>query len=224
METKSKQLAINLFLLLGLGIIALIVLDKTTKIFESQPETIIKEVPVVVQQEAKPHPSEYPDFDALQKMKSQTVVEEFESWTPNSKKEPEKVKVVMIVSGGKLSKAYFLIRAVQEDKPLTRWESVYLILNYTGGHLFRPQSLKVPPSSDTTLLYALDDVPYLARTPYSEQITPSRANWFAMLEPNRKVRIETFISSLVPATLKEITLYYQCESDDSDCEVTLENQ
>jgi len=104
---------------------------------------------------------------------------------------------------------------------LTKWESIYMKMNYEGGHLFSPQSLPVPRSQKTELLFALNDVPHSGDFFYSEQTVPYRANWFAYLTEGNRIDFFTFISSWRPAKLEEVTLYYECTKD-SKCELTLE--
>lgn len=164
--------------------------------------------------------SEFPDFDAIQHMKSIRLASDFESWTPKSQIDPKMVITKLLVNKGELSKAYVLIDVVQQDRPLTKWESVYLKLNNTGGHLFRPQTLAVPESDSTILLYALDDVPYLLTLPYSEQKSPKRVDWFTEFVPNSEIEVISFISSLRKAKIKNLEIYYECLND-SECQVSV---
>lgn len=205
--------------------------DLKKMISETVQEAVRQATPIPVTvpaTTAQPAASEYPDFDALAVMKSVPIVQDFKSWTPNPPKvDDDKVKTVIAVSGGHLTRAYFLIHALQEGRPLTQFESIYLKVGAVGtspigGHLYRPQSIKVPPSNNTTLLYALDDVPYLKSAPYSERKTPDHVDWLKLLAPGKKVAIMTFISSMVPAEINDITLYYQCDINEPNCSVTVQ--
>jgi len=219
MEERTKQIAINLAVLLGLGVLSIIILDKTTSIFEPEKIEIIKEVPAPVQE---PAVSEFVDYDATKEMKSLEILSDFTTWTPDGKTQDDKKFVTFLVDKGSVSRAYILVDASLEDgKPLTAWESVYLILNYQGGHLFRPLSLPVPKSDTTVLLYAINSVPYVTK-PYSEQKTPQYIDWSGLFKQNAEIRVETFISSYSrPAKINKLVLYYECADGPDSCDVKL---
>jgi hypothetical protein len=167
------------------------------------------------------NPSEYPDYTALSDMKRLTLVKNFESWTPNSEIPNEFVKELKIARAGNISRGYVYIRASVDDVALTRWESVYVKFDDLGGHLFRAKSLPVPNGDKTELLYALDDVPYLSSVPYSESRAPEHADWFSLVRSNSSFFVFSFISSLRPATIEEITIYYACAGA-AECSLTIE--
>lgn len=161
-----------------------------------------------------PKISLYPDFDSLKSIKKLDIVNNFDSWTPETKLNNDKIFQTIVVDKGKLSKGYLYIRASLDNKALTKWESIYLKMNWTGGHIFRPDSLPIPPSDKTELLFALNEIPYLSSMPYSEQRVPKTTNWFGLFQNKREISITSFISSLRPAKIEEISLYYQCADDD----------
>lgn len=165
--------------------------------------------------------SEFPDFLQLSTMKKLPVIQNFESWTPNAVLENAKVVNTMVVEKGQIAKAYVFVQASLNNSALTQWESIYLKFNNLGGHLFRPQSLPVPPSDRTKLLFAVNDIPYLPGTPYSEQKIPKRTDWFPLFKEGSEINIVGFISSLRPAKIEEISLYYECIDGDDACEITL---
>ena len=161
-------------------------------------------------------PSNFPDFESLSRLKKIELIKNFESWTPSSQLRSEKIKRFLIVEKGALSKGYLYIRVSLDNKALTQWESIYVTMNGRGGHLFRPQSLPVPSSQKTELLYALNDIPYLLDVPYNERGIPVRTNWFNQYKEGSQIEVLAFISSLRPALIEELTLHYECARD-SDC-------
>lgn len=121
---------------------------------------------------------------------------------------------------GVLSKGYIYIKASMNGGSLTQWESISIIMNGVGGHLFRPQSLPTPNNEKKTeLLYALNYIS-LTDIPYNEQNTPHIVNWFELFNEGNTIEVYSFISSLRPALIDEISIYYQCAKD-SDCLLTL---
>lgn len=179
----------------------------------------------------KPKPSEYPDYDSLSSLNKLTLVSDFNTYTP--KTEPLEKNTIngVILKNGELSKGYLEIIALINGKPLTIWESIYFKAPYDrvnhyeyGGHIFRPESLKVPPSEKTHLLFALNNIPFLPHAPYRESAQPSRYDLFDIINRNYRVKFLTFISSLTPAEINTINIYYECNKDvnDGKCELTLE--
>lgn len=165
--------------------------------------------------------SKYPDYNSLAGLEKLNIADNFESWTPNAQKSEGKIKRVLVLEKGELSKAYIYIRASLDGKALSKWESIYLNINNSGGHLFRPASLAVPESEKTELLYAMDEISYLPSVPYSEKRTPLNIDWFSILKPGAKLNFYTFISSMKPAFLEEMTLYYDCV-EGSDCLLSIQ--
>ncbi len=112
---------------------------------------------------------------------------------------------------GELKRAFFLIHV---SRPLARWEQVWLTLQNKGGHLLTSESLPVPPDPrSTTLLYDARSVPH---TRHGIEEPPS--DWFAMLTPGNRPRLETFFSSSAPATI-DVSLFYECIEVEK-CKVT----
>jgi hypothetical protein len=178
------------------------------------PSNTVTSTPIVI----NPKPSEYPDFDSLPKLHKLSLVTNFETWTPTAKTESNKTSTKIVVQKGTISKAYIYVRASLDNKALTQWESIFVQMNNKGGHLFRPQSLSVPPSEQTELLFALNYIPYLPHHPYSDKKTPTIIDWFTFFKDKAEINVYTFISSLRPAKLEELTIYYQCVSND-ECEL-----
>lgn len=162
----------------------------------------------------------YPDYARLSGMRKLELVKDFVSWTPNSQLDNSKIKNLNISQSGQMSDGYVYIKAAVEDKPLTKYDSFYLKFNILGGHLFRPDSLAVPDSSDTELLYPLEKISYLSGIPYDEQRTPAEANWQTLLDNNRNINIYSFISSRRAGQIKELSIYYDCQ-DSTECSLAL---
>jgi hypothetical protein len=182
----------------------------------NNPSGIVTTTPVVL-------PSQYPDFDSLSKLHKLVLANNFESWTPSAKLDNKKLITEIIIEKGSLAKAYLFIGASVSSSPLTQWESVYVKMNNKGGHIFRPLSLAVPASTSTQLLFALNQVPYLTSAPYSELKKPLFTDWFALFKDKSEINITSFISSLRPAKIDELILYYQCLDEDS-CNIVTSTQ
>lgn len=217
-------------ILVGLALIVLFFIG-----FLSLDLFVFKRPPIVVNTSPTPEisptptpepsvmPSEYPDYDSLSKLQSLIITKDFTSWTPNPPyADNAKSITTLIVEKGNISKGYIYVRASlngDNPSPLTQWESMYLKMNNNGGHLFRPLSLKVPPSNKTELLYSLNNVPYVTY-PYKEDKTPTIANWFTYFKDKKQIRVDAFISSRSPAKIEEIILYYNCVEGEP-CEIKI---
>lgn len=160
-------------------------------------------------------PVQFPDYASLTDLKKLTLVEGFESWTPDAVVAEDKTQTVNIRREGKLSKGYLYVKASIDGTAFTKWESIYIKMDDAGGHLFRSRSLPVPSGTTTELLYALDDISYLPSVPYSETRTPEVADWFSLLKEKENVTVYMFVSSLRPARIEEMALYYDCIEDGS---------
>lgn len=191
----------------------------SNKISEEVSANVAKEVLIEIEQ-SLPKPPALPDYDSLNNLKLLTLVKNFESWTPNAEIVNDKVAEVNIHQKGELAKGYLFIEASLDKKALSKWESIYIKINNEGGHLFRSNSLPVPSSGNTELLFALDDIYYLSSVPYSERRTPSNLSWFNYFQDGKIINLITFISSLRPALINEISLYYGCIKD-GECVLSL---
>ncbi len=227
-ENKKSNIGVSIFLfliaitLIGFSLKRQFDLEKTNeelseKISQQVSQEVVKKV-----DEATSKPSDFPDFNSLSRLQRLIVVDNFKSWTPETKLQEDKIKKVIVLDRGSLSKGYVYIRISLDEKALTKWESIYMKLNDSGGHLFRKESLAVPPSEKTEILYALDSIPYLQSTPYSEMKVPFYADWFQLFRNDEKIKMLAFISSLRPALIEEISFYYQCVEND-DCHLSIEN-
>jgi len=182
-----------------------------TDIFEKQPTITPAPTPIF--------PSEYPDYEAFQSMQNKLViVQNRDTYSP--KDQPIIGRLIQqLTISGEFSRIYIYIEAsVDDGKPLTQWDSIYMTMNGVGGHLFRPNALKVPGNTITKLLYGLNEIPIIS-LPYSEQKAPVIVNWFNQFVHGNTIRFDTFISSLRPGgRLNLIELRYECE-ENSSCEI-----
>jgi len=168
----------------------------------------------------EPKPSEYPDYNSLKDLTPLVIIENKVSWSPEGK--PEKIigYEKHLKSIGQFARIYLYVEVSVNNKPLTQYESLYIKFNNEGGHIFRPQSLKIPAGTITRLLYAINNIPYLSSIPYSESKTPLTTNWFNFFKDDSLITVNIFISSLKPATINKIMLYYDC-AEGSDCKIEL---
>ena len=168
----------------------------------------------------EPKPSEYPDYNILESLNLLTLIENKISWSPEGKKEKKIDYKVKLKSTGQFAKIYLYAEVSSNNKPLTQYESLYITFNNEGGHIFRPQSLKIPADTITRLLYAINNIPYLPNIPYSESKTPLITNWFNFFKDDSLITVNIFISSLKSATINKIILYYDCV-ENSDCKIEI---
>jgi len=168
----------------------------------------------------QPAPSEYPDYDSLKDLTPLTIIDNQISWSP--KGDPKQIigYSKQLKSTGQFASIYLYAEVSINNKPLTQYESLYIKFNNAGGHLFRPQSLKIPTDTITKLLYAANNIPYLANAPYSENKTPLTTDWFQFFKDGSSISFYSFISSLKPAMINKIVLYYGC-AEGSNCKVEL---
>ncbi len=201
----------------GLVVIgAVVLLSYTTDIF-NKPQ-IVSSPPIEVK------PSEFPDYEAFKSMdKGIVLVSNQESFSPKDK--PVFGRVTKIIKPkGEFSRIYIYIESsVDNGKPLTQWDSVYMSLGYSGGHLFRPNSLRIPGDTITRLLYGANQMPFVETIPYSDNGTFVTRDWFALFQSNKNLYFDTFLSTLRPGgRLNLVEIRYQCETN-SDCSIVAED-
>ncbi len=218
MERKPANLGVTIFIALIATLLVFFAFNEQKNTDKKQEE--LKDKIVEAVEDKFIQSPEYADFETLSSLKKLELVKNFETWTPNAKVTDEYVNQVIVREKGILSKAYLFVAASSKGKPLTRWESIYIKMNEVGGHLFRPDSLPIPNSDETQLLFALNDIPYLQNVPYSEGKIPFHANWFEFFRDQYSIKVLMFISSLQPALLNEVTLYYDCV-DSQECLLSL---
>lgn len=206
-----------------LTVLAILILNWTTDIFKTPREKITEKETIVekpIIHEPAPKPSEYPDYEILKNLKSLTLAEDKISWSPEGQIENIIGVKKQLKSSDKFAKIYLYAEVSSNDKPFTQYESLYIRFNNEGGHIFRPQSLKIPADTITRLLYAINNIPYLPSIPYSENKIPLTTNWFNFFKDDSLITVDIFISSLKPAMLNKIILYYDCV-EGSDCKIEI---
>ncbi|PWB38620.1 MAG: hypothetical protein C3F02_02815 [Parcubacteria group bacterium] len=162
----------------------------------------------------------FPDYARLSQMQKLEIAKDFVSWTPNSVLDNSKIKIVNIRQNGEIADAYVYVRAVVEDKKMTKFDSFYLKLANFGGHLFRPNTLATPNSDATELLFPLEKISYLPAIPYDESRTPSELDALKLFGAGKNINLYSFISSWRPGKILELSLYYDC-ADDQPCSLEL---
>ena len=124
---------------------------------------------------------------------------------------------------GKFKRAYIFINAsVDNGRPLTSYDSIYITLNYKGGHILRNMSLAIPASNTTRLLYDMQEIPYIKNIPYSENKQPLFVNWLAELNSGNNDTLYTFLSTWREGGfIEEISVVFECK-ENSSCDIILE--
>lgn len=162
----------------------------------------------------------YPDLALLANLKKLELAKDFVSWTPDSKVSADQVKNLNLVQKGNLNEAYVYIKALVQDKKLTKYDSLYLKVNGQGGHLFRPASLALPESEQTELLYPLEKISYLPNIPYDESRTPNELNALNFFGDSKKINIYSFLSSWRTGKILELSIFYGCrEGEECSLEI-----
>jgi hypothetical protein len=171
----------------------------------------------------------YPDFSFYQEIKKINLVSNVESGVNQENEVYGRKYTKFIKTEGEIANAYLHVNvAVDNGKPLKAWDSVYVSLRKEengylyepyDGHLLRGQSLPVPPSDTTVLLYDISSLPLVA-SPYSENNVPQLANWLQLIKSSSTFQFETFLSSQREAgEIIEISIGYECERLSPDCKL-----
>lgn len=210
-------------LMIIIGIIGIIYVynNKSSETVREIKKEIKKEIIDSLDKREKYSLSKYRDYYSLSNMMKLEIIKDTVSWTPkhNLKLFSFSNKILIkenIVTG------YIFVRVSLNKHPFTSWESIYIKMNYKGGHLFRPNSLPVPDSisnynNQTILLYPLNEIPYLKTIPYSELKTPLIINWFDLFVKDKIITFDTFISSWRKAKIEEISIYYEGMNPTDSC-------
>ncbi len=162
-------------------------------------------------------PSQFPDYDAYLLMEKRLeIAVDRESYSPKDKPIIGRIKKTLETQG-EFSRAYIYVEAsVDNGKPLTQWDSIYMTLGYIGGQLQRTSSLKVPDGEITKVLFGLNQIPFTT-LPYSENNAPTMKDWFALISKQGELNFDAFLSTLRPGgKINRIEIRYQCEIN-SDC-------
>lgn len=202
--------------------------------------------------EEKSNPSEFADYNYYLEMKQLELISvPAESWVkvPDKINEDEKIVKKFIKQNGNIANAYFFVDAsVDNGKPLTVWDSIYISIQrvvkkygkeypykpFLDGHLLRSKSIEVPEGKTTRLLYDLRNIPFTA-IPYSDKNEPTYENWISILnneytdgykidEKSNEIiyQFKTFLSTLRKGGyINKITIGYECAEETPDCKLSL---
>jgi len=164
----------------------------------------------------------FPDYYKATKLYKQfTITSDLRSYV-NSQGQPVGVSDVNIQLNGKIGTGYLLVEAfVDGNKPLTKYDSIYVNLHDNGGHLLRNKSLPTPASASgaNILLYNLNSIQFLKNVPYDETLTGLSKNWRNILNDDASHNIYSFLSSRVGGKIVNIVLAYSCETSTPNCEI-----
>ena len=170
--------------------------------------------------------SDFPDYEAYKSfnkkvplVKDQTS---FVTITTDHKYKIEGEVRKQLSPTGKFSRAYIFIGAsVDNGRPLTVYDSIFVCLNNKRCHILRNQTLPVPASDITQLLYDMRNVPCIKNIPYSETKEPLAYDWLKEINLGKEIPFYTFLSSSRRGGLiKEITIAFECE-ENSNCNISV---
>ena len=226
MEQKSlnkefwlQTISAAISILVALGGIYLVL--KATGNTNDKPEDTF---PVGTTTPISVQPSDYPDYDSLQTLRSVVIA------TSTTSSEADKTVVEggitqHLLITGQFSRLYLYAETSVDDKPLTDWDSLYMKVANLGGHLYRPDSLATPTDNKVTrLLFNTSVIPYLQTLPYSSARTPVITNWFDNVFNAHtgsvtpwQTRADAFISTTRNGTIHLIAFYYACADSSPEC-------
>jgi hypothetical protein len=218
---KKLQLAL---LVLAFGFAGLWV---TILITEGFDEPIKEPHPVGTTTPAVVLPSEYPDYDALSSLKYVVLAHAEPSSEANKTVVEGGVKKTIEITG-KFSRVYLYAEVSVNEKPLTDWDSLYMKIAETGGHLYRPKSLATPSNElASLLLFNTSAIPFLPNLPYSSAREPLITNWFGNVfnatSQTWKARSDIFISTTREGMIHLVALYYDCDKETPNCSLKVVN-
>ncbi len=175
--------------------------------------------------------TKYPDFNFFKKLTKLELVTTTPSWVDDDGQVYGREFKKFIKTEGEISNAYLFVNSsVDYGEPLKIWDSIYISLSkevngYSyqplDGHLLRSESLAVPPTSTTALLYSLSDIPFVS-IPYSESNKPTYKNWLKLLQNAETFQFETFLSTQRRGgEILEVSIGYECDTKTPDCRLQL---
>jgi hypothetical protein len=233
MDKKFLQIVKELSVLVGIGTLSIIILNYSTDIFKG-PKVVEREIEVVKEVIIPSSPSEYPDFNYFKDLKKVELAYDIDSWVEESSGDLniQGRKIVKFIKiDGEISNAFlYLNLSVDNGKPLTSWDSIYVSLrkNLNGhlyfpydGHLLRSRSLSVPNSDTTTMLFDLRQIP-LTSIPYSEKNDYVVKDWLSIIKDSDTFQFETFLSTLRSGgKINEISIGYECSPATPNCKLEI---
>jgi len=181
--------------------------------------TDVEEVKETLAHGPPPKPSEYPDFDLINAtnttFKKILIVENAESFVLSGDIVGRIKKTLHPV--GSFQRMYIYVEAsVDQGKPLSVYDDLYMTFNGEGGHVRPADSLTTPPNTLSSLLYPAKALPYgeLGKKPTYV------ADILAVFNAAKTLGVDMFLSSARRGGLiSEVAIYYECAIG-SDCSVS----
>ena len=225
-SNNKANFGITLFLFL-LAIILIIISiwrqseteKKEKNLSQEIGQKVTQQVTSAVEQNLS-RPSVFPDYEAYKSFEKKIIlVKDNPSFVAKNYKKIGEVEKQFLVKG-KFRRAYIFVDVlVDNGRPLTVYDSIYILLNDKGGHILRNKSLPTPPSDTTQLLYDMREIPYIASIPYSESKPPLFTNWLDEINSKESISFYAFLSSWrLGGLIKEITIAFECE-ENSNCDI-----
>lgn len=161
-------------------------------------------------------PSDFPDYDLLANFHSFLVTQNVISFAKDPNNIIGRTKKI-INPQGEFERAYLLIEAsVDDGKPLSAYDDIYLTLNLKGGHLLTTSSLNTPPNDISSLLFSAQEMLYKTSKDPGEIKMLDVLN---VLNENKKVEIDTFLSTAREGgEIRNFVIFYEC-AEDSSCSI-----
>ncbi len=173
--------------------------------------------------------SQNSDFDFYNTLNKIALSSSTESWVNKNGKVEGRIYKKFIRVDGDISNAYLFVEvSVDNNKPLTVWDSIYVSLRKevggylyepVAGHLLRSKSLNIPPSNTTRLLYDMQQIPFTT-IPYSDNNNFVNKNWLSNIQTAKTFQFETFLStSRKGGKIVNISIGYQCAQETPNCKL-----
>ncbi len=212
MDTKRKVDIIMLVIALGAVIVATFSVGLIGKLFN--PEATPTPTPTTAS-------SEYPDYEITQRLEKEgkfvRLINNAEDRGVGQFKNQVGSRTGWLKTNGKFARAYLYAELSVNKQPISQFESLYTKINYIGGHLFRPDSLKTPPSENkTSLLYALRNVSFIKNADfysmpigYSDTKPSIKIDWLTFLNSRQKTSFAAFFGSDIDGFI-DLRISYEC--------------
>lgn len=211
---KLGYALINGAIIIIIGVITLFILSKISIPDKKDNQANNAQIKAVVQQvvsQQTPQPSQYPDYDLLSSFKSINIAQNIKSYVIGNQIDGRVQKTLHTT--GSIDRMYISIQAlVDNGKPLSVYDDVYLTFNNVGGHVSPSDSLPTPPSTISDLLYSAQELPYGALNSTNKK----DLDVLKMFNDDNKLGVDVFLSTARPGGLiKNFTIYYECTSNQS---------
>lgn len=187
--------------------------DDVNKIKQEIKDEVKQEIKNETQ---KPEPSIYPDYNLLNSFHSIVIATNMVSYTPSADEFIGRTKKT-IYSKGKIGRMYLFFEAsVDNGKPLSIYDDIYVTFNYQGGHILPTDSLPTPPSNISLLLFSAKILP--ARELESKSKFDN-INVLKIFNNSSETGVDVFLSTAREGGLIEnFIIFYECEKN-SECEL-----